>query len=248
MSGPVPVLVPEWPAPPGVSALVTTREGGVSAPPYDTLNLAGHVGDDPVAVRRNRSRLLTRLRGARPTWLHQVHGTDVVRLGVEAPGRTPLAADASWTDQRGVACAVLTADCLPVVLCDRRATVVAAAHCGWRGLCAGILEAVLDVLPVPPDELIAWLGPGISAARYEVGAEVAARFERDWGAAAAVGFTTDLEGRIRCDLAGLARADLIGRGVAEVYGGGMCSFGEGRFYSYRRQGQCGRMATMIWLG
>jgi hypothetical protein len=229
-----------------VRALATTRHGGTSLTPFDSLNLAAHVGDATDRVTANRNRLAGPLEGADPVWLDQVHGKDVLR--VTGALHEPPVADASWTDQPGVACTVLSADCLPVIVSDRAGTMVGAAHCGWRGLCDGVLEGLLDALPAEPAELIAWLGAGISSAHYEVGGEVMEAFCSHSGSAARrVGFARNARGRFQCDLVALATWRLRSWGVAEVYGGTLCSFADARFYSYRRDGRCGRMATLVWL-
>jgi len=235
-------LVPDWPAPARVQARVTTREGGVSAAPFDAFNLGDHVGDEPAAVAENRRRLHSRI-GCRPAWLRQVHGTLVVPAD---PAQVPEA-DASWTDRLDIACAILTADCLPVLFCDRAGTRVAAAHAGWRGLAGGVLEATLDALGVAPEELLVWLGPAIGPAAFEVGAEVRAAFlERHPQAAPAFAASRN-PGRFMADLYRLARIRLAARGVEAVYGGGFCTFSDPRFYSYRRTPRTGRFASLIWL-
>ncbi len=240
------VLRPDWPAHRRVRSLATTRQGGTSLSPFDSLNLAMHVGDSTDRVMANRERLAAQLDGADPVWLNQVHGTDVLR--VTGTLHEPPVADASWTDQPGVACTVLSADCLPVIVSDRAGTMVGAAHCGWRGLCDGVLEGLLDALPVERAELIVWLGAGISSAHYEVGGEVMEAFCSHSGSAARqVGFTRNARGRFQCDLVALAGWRLRSWGVAEVYGGNLCSFADARFYSHRREGRCGRMATLVWL-
>ena len=183
MSAPV-LIRPDWPAPPAVSALITTREGGASSGLWRGLNLGDHVGDDPDAVQANRATLQQALpEGTAIQWLRQVHGTAVVRA---SRGGAIPEADACWTDEPGIACAVLTADCLPVLFCDRSATVVAAAHAGWRGLCNGVLEATVAALPVEPGELLAWLGPAIGPTAFEVGPEVRDAYVGAARAAAAV--------------------------------------------------------------
>ena len=237
-------LRPDWPAPPGVVAASTTRTGGVSEGSFATLNLGAHVGDEPAAVAGNRRRLREALGlAAEPRWLEQVHGTTVVdAAGV---GDDPPAADASFTTQPGVACAVLTADCLPVLFSTIDGTAVAAAHAGWRGLAAGVLECTIAAMPAPPDRLLAWLGPAISQPAFEVGSEVRDAFlAADEGAGTA--FESNERGRYQADLYRLARRRLQRAGVAGVYGGGWCTHADaGRFFSYRRDGQCGRMATVI---
>jgi len=235
----------QWPTPPRVRALMTTRLGGVSAVPYDSFNLAAHCGDDPAAVEANRL-VLTR-EGAPPiAWLEQVHGIGVVDAAT-ADG-VPRA-DASFARRAGVGCAVLVADCLPVLICDRAATVVAAVHCGWRGLARGVLTATVGRLEARPSELIAWFGPAISQRRYEVGDDVRDAFVAA-GAVAGIDdafVRADAPNKWRADLYALARAQLNQLGIDAIYGGGFCTFDERRFYSYRRDGTTGRMAALIWL-
>jgi len=239
------LIVPDWPAPVGVRAASTTRRGGVSAPPYASLNLAGHVGDDPACVAENRRRLAARLGySAEPAWLEQIHGITVVAAETV---RAPVPADAAWTRAPGRPCVVMTADCLPVLLCDRAGTVVAAVHGGWRGLAGGVIAAVVARLGVPPTELLAWLGPAIGPEAFEVGEEVRAAFlNLDAGHAGC--FRPSPAGRWLADIYGLARRQLRGLGVQKIYGGGGCTFSEPeQFFSYRREQQTGRMATLIWL-
>ncbi len=235
-------LLPDWPAPARVRALVTTRAGGVSRGPYASMNPADHVGDDPAAVAENRARLRKWL-PAEPLWLNQVHGTAVYR--VEQGGSRE--ADAAVSRTPGAVCAVLTADCLPVLLCDRAGTVVAAAHAGWRGLAAGVIEATVAAMASPAAELLAWLGPAIGPAAFQVGEEVRAAFLAvDPDAAAA--FVADGPGKWRADLYDLARRRLARVGVMAVYGGGLCTHSDARrFFSYRRDGPTGRMASLVWL-
>ena len=240
-------LEPEWPAPPGVTALTTTRPGGVSRGPFASMNLAAHVGDDADAVAANRRALRGALElPAEPLWLSQVHGTSVVDAG-NGSGETPPEADASISLVPDRACAVLTADCLPVLLAAKDGGAVAAAHAGWRGLAAGVLEAVVARLGVPPDTLLAWLGPAISQPAYEVGDEVRAAFVAD-DPEAAKAFLPNARGRWQADLYALARRRLSAAGVGAVYGGGECTYGDAdRFFSYRRGARCGRMASIILL-
>lgn len=238
-------LVPGWPAPPAVQVVTTTRRGGVSRGPWTSMNPADHVGDAPADVAANQARLRERLAlPAEPVWLQQVHGVRVVDAG--RAGERPEA-DAAWTAQPGVVCAVLTADCLPVVFADRAGRCVAAAHAGWRGLAAGVLEATVRSLPVPPRDLLAWLGPAIGPAAFEVGGEVREAFlARDARTGSA--FAPGVDGRWFADLYLLARQRLAACGVGDIYGGGWCTFRDaGRFYSYRRDGITGRMATLAWL-
>lgn len=239
------LLTPDWPAPSGVRAAFTLRAGGVSAPPYDSLNVAAHVGDLPACVAENRRRLREQLRlPGEPAWLEQVHGTDVAELDGQEAGAP---ADAVITRRAGRVCAVQVADCMPVLFAARDASVVGVAHAGWRGLAAGVLEATVARLGVPPAGLIAWLGPAISARHFEVGSEVRAAFvARDAGAADA--FAANARGRWQCDLVALARRRLAALGIVSVSGGEWCTHSDReRFFSFRRDGQCGRMAALIWL-
>jgi hypothetical protein len=238
-------IVPDWPAPACVQAVTTTRQGGVSVGAYASMNPADHVGDAPEAVAANRARLQQELAlPAPPVWLQQVHGITIVDAGTVSG--TPQA-DAAFASRPGVVCSVLTADCLPLLLCDRAGERVAAVHAGWRGLAAGVIEQAVMALGLPGDSLLAWLGPAISAVAYQVGDEVRDAFVRhDQRAAAA--FTAAAGGGWHADLYGLARQRLAVCGVTRSYGGGQCSYGEpARFFSYRRDGRCGRMASLIWL-
>ncbi|HXY95482.1 MAG TPA: peptidoglycan editing factor PgeF [Steroidobacteraceae bacterium] len=240
------VLTPEWRAPRGVRAAFTLRGGGVSAAPFDSLNLGAHVGDSAAAVAENRRRVREGLSlPAEPAWLEQVHGTRVADL--DAAPETRSAADAVITRTPGRVCAVQVADCMPVLIAARDASAVAVAHAGWRGLAAGVLEATVARLGVAAGQLIAWLGPAISARHFEVGDEVRAAFlEPDPGAAAA--FVRNERGRWQCDLAALARRRLAALGLTEVAGGSWCTYADPvRFFSFRRDGRCGRMAALIWL-
>ncbi len=239
-----PVIRPEWPAPPGVRALATTRIGGVSQPPFDRLNLGTHVEDDPAAVAVNRRRLVEgQGLPAEPRWLNQVHGTGLADAAQVAGG---VDADGSFTTESGVVCAVLTADCLPVLFCDEGGTRVAAAHAGWRGLHAGILEQAVKTF-VKPEGVLAWMGPAISQAAFEVGPEVREAFlDADPGAGGA--FCPSPAGRWLADIYLLARRRLRAVGVERVFGGGYCTFSEQkRFFSFRRDGRTGRMASLIWM-
>lgn len=238
-------MVPGWPAPPNVRAVSTTRLGGHSRPPHDGFNLASHVGDSPVAVHANRRWLRETLKlPAEPVWLRQIHGSRVVPAGAE---QAEPEADASYTDQRGVVCAVLTADCLPLLVCDRLGTRVAAAHVGWRGLAAGIIEATVQTLDAAGNELLAWLGPAIGPNAFEVGDEVRRTFIAHERRASAA-FRRAPSGRWLADIFELARQRLAKQGVAEVFGGDQCTVSDaGRYFSYRRDGTTGRMASLIWL-
>ncbi len=246
MSGPD-LIVPDWPAPPGIRAAFTLRTGGVSRPPFDGCNIAAHVGDEPRAVAGNRALLRTSLGlPAEPAWLEQVHGHEVADLDEQASHGPPGRADAAVTRIPGRICAIQVADCMPVLLAAADGSAVGAAHAGWRGLAGGVLEATVRAMKTPPAELLAWLGPAIGPAHFEVGEEVRAAFlAADAGAAAA--FTANPRGRWQCDLYALARRRLAALGVSSVHGGGWCTYADpGRFFSYRRDGRCGRMAALTW--
>ncbi len=236
-------ILPQWDAPPRVSALASTRLGGVSGGAYAGLNLATHVGDDPLAVAANRRLIAAELPGE-PLWLNQVHGCALAAAERSLPGVT---ADASLTRSPGQVLAVLHADCLPVIFCADDASVVAAAHAGWRGLAAGVLERTVAAMELPGERISAWMGVAIGAAAYEVGDEVRAAFIGG-DAAAAAAFAAGEQGKWQCDLTRLARLKLAAVGVTRVFGGGLCSHADARrFYSHRRDGKSGRMATFIWL-
>lgn len=244
-------LRPDWGAPANVHLRVTTRHGNYSAPPYDGFNLALHVGDDPAAVEANRRRLQQALGLPRqPAWLEQVHGVVVVDAAGVDPSAPPVVADAAFTREPGVACVVMTADCLPVALAARDGSVVGVAHAGWKGLCAGVIESLADAMAVPGGELVAWLGPAIGPAAYETGPEVRNAFVgKDAGAAAAFVAVTRADGTpgFLCDLYALARRRLQALGLTEAAGGGFCTLTDAaRFYSFRRQPVTGRVATLVW--
>lgn len=248
-------LIPDWDAPPGVHAAVTTRRSpGVSRTPFDHCNLGEHVGDEPLAVRDNRDRVRQALGlPGEPVWLRQVHGTRVFRAeaGADFSGDADaLQADAACTADRAVVLAIMTADCLPILFCADDGSEVAAAHAGWRGLAAGVIEATVQQLRAPPQRLQAWLGPAIGPDAFEVGAEVRAAFV-DGQAAAAVAFRPHPSrhaGKWLCDLHLLARLRLQALGVERIGGASRCTYSEpDLFYSYRRDGRCGRMASLIWL-
>ena len=245
MEVPVPI-VPDWPAPHRVRAACSTRVGGVSTGPYAGLNLGRSGGDLSSAVDENRRRFFETLQlPGVPQWIRQVHGARVVEMPTESPEPE---ADAAFTTQRGVVCAVQAADCLPVLFCDDAGRVVAAAHAGWRGLAGGVLEATVSALPVAAGSLMAWLGPAIGPEAFEVGEEVRRAFvDADAAASAAFrpGATTD---KHFGDLFMLARRRLAAVGVVRVYGGGVSTYADAaNFYSFRRDGICGRMAALIWL-
>lgn len=242
MSERLELIVPNWPAPPGIVAASTTRGGGVSSGVYASLNLGAHVGDDVGNVTENRRRLVTQCRlPDEPRWLQQVHGSTVAtnpQAGEEA--------DAAYTRETGLVCVVQTADCLPVVLAAADGSELACVHAGWRGLAAGVLECTLARFDAAPDAILAWLGPAIGQAAFEVGEEVRAAFESaDAGAGEC--FRANEVGRWQADLYALARRRLRFAGVTQVFGGDHCTHADEKsFFSYRREGQCGRMATFAY--
>lgn len=241
-------LRPDWPAPANVVALTSTRAGGGSKAPFDTFNLGDHVGDEPAAVARNRQQLVEACPGlAAISWLEQVHGIEVVA----AKSGPAQRADAQFTQAPGLGCAVMTADCLPVLFCDRAGTQIAAAHAGWRGLCTGVLEATIAKF-ADPSQVLVWLGPAIGPSNFEVGAEVRDQFIAATPALApkidACFAVTANEGHFLADIYALARLRLHAAGVTAIYGGGLCTVAAPQyFYSYRRDGVTGRMASLIYL-
>jgi len=243
------LIRPQWPAPANVVALATTRDGGFSAAPFDSFNLALHVGDSEQAVVANRLQLLALCPGLeRIQWLEQVHGSEVVTAPLSA-----ARADACYTQAPALACAVMTADCLPIVFCDRSGREVAAAHAGWRGLLAGVLEATVARFLASPEQMLAWIGPAISQRHFEVGAEVRKAFIDVAGAVdrdaidSAFKPSTRRDGHYYADLATLARIRLRATGLSQCYGGELCCYQqEAQFFSYRRQSETGRMATLIY--
>ena len=236
-------ITPDWPAPAAVRACVTTRDGGVSVAPYASFNLGNHVGDVPAHVAQNRARVRAAL-PAEPVWLKQTHGLLVADATLAQP---EAEADASVARQLDRVCVVMTADCLPVLFCDQAGTVVGAAHAGWRGLADGILEQTIVAMLVPPGQIMAWLGPAIGPGKFEVGEEVQAIFVADLPGASAA-FQASKPGKWLADIYQLARLHLARLGVHQVYGGGLCTYTDAtRFYSYRRDGITGRMASLIWL-
>ncbi|MEH6542653.1 MAG: peptidoglycan editing factor PgeF [Porticoccaceae bacterium] len=254
-------LQPSWPVPKGVQAYLSTRQGGCSSAPWDTLNLGAHVGDAAQAVQRNREDLLNALaksgdtqfeRQLKAQWLDQEHGTTVVEARGDGEVRR---ADAAWTRHSGVVCAVMTADCLPILICDRDASVVAAVHAGWRGLAAGVIGSTVTALAVEPQHLLAYLGPVICARCFEVGPEVRERFlegakdnVQRAGIAECFQASPARAGHYLADLVKLARGQLLALGVADIYGGEMCTVESPEsFYSYRRDGDTGRQAALIYL-
>jgi YfiH family protein len=262
-------LIPDWPAPANVHAVMTTRSGGISHAPFNSFNPATHVGDDPASVLENR-RLLRQWLPAEPLWLNQVHGVAVVGCGepanrigsidavrssphpTECSPDSPPEADASVAFQPNQVRAVLTADCLPVLFCNEAGTVVAAAHAGWRGLAAGVLEETVRAMQVPPETILVWLGAAIGPNAFEVGEEVRENFIAQH-TMAGIAFRPSLPGTLDgaprkwlADIYALARIRLANVGVERVYGGGLCTFNDAQFFSYRRELRTGRMASLIW--
>ena len=237
------LIEPQWRVPANVRALCTTRLGGVSEGVMAALNLGVHVGDAPAKVGENRALVRAHLPNE-PVWMEQVHGAEVIDAAM-AP--TKPRADGAVTRTPGVVCCVMTADCLPVLLADEAGTVVGIAHAGWRGLAQGVIEATIDRMQVAPARIVAYLGPAISRQAYEVGAELFELFVKaDAGAAAS--FTAKGGGKYWCDLYGLATRRLVRLGVPTISGGTYCTHGDAaRFFSFRRDGQTGRMASFIWL-
>lgn len=239
-------IIPDWPAPAGVGCLVTTRCGGVSRGAFASLNLGDHVGDDPTAVAANRD-ILRRQVAGQPAWLNQVHGTRVVDAAEFVGVAIPPEADASFARRPGAACVVMTADCLPVLFSNTAGTVVAAAHAGWRGLQAGVLETTVAAMGVPGCDVMAWLGPAIGPRAFEVGSDVRDAFMAD-APEAVEAFKPAAQGKWLADIYLLARQRLSRQGVTRMFGGDFCTVTEKeRFFSYRRDGQTGRMASLIWL-
>ncbi|MCY9850789.1 purine nucleoside phosphorylase YfiH [Pectobacterium jejuense] len=239
------LIYPDWPLPESVKSCSTTRVGGCSGAPYDSLNLGNHVGDEPAHVTANRQALVE-MAGlpAMPHWLEQVHGTDVIRIGETSP--MSVCGDAAYTDQKGKVCAVMTADCLPVLFCAINGDEVAAAHAGWRGLHAGVLEETLACFRVQPAQIMAWLGPAIGPDAFEVGPEVRDAFiQHDMAAASA--FLPE-GNKFFADIYQLASLRLRAAGVTQIFGGNACTVSKPhKFFSYRRDGVTGRMASLIWL-
>jgi YfiH family protein len=236
-------IIPDWPAPANVKSLQTTRVGGFSSTPYDSLNLGDHVGDAPMSVARNRM-LLNTLLPSEPVWLNQMHGTVVANADMAS---CLPQADACIARHSDAVCVVMTADCLPVLLCDTQGSVVGVAHAGWKGLAAGVIEAAVQAMEAVPQDLLAWLGPAISQQAFELGDEVRALFA-DADPHAAAAFIPGQPGKWLADIYALARLRLNLLGVTQIYGGNYCTYSDaGRFFSYRRDGATGRMGTFIWL-
>ncbi len=252
-------IIPNWHAPANVHALQTNRDGGYSLAPFDSFNLGDHVNDNPIHVAQNRQ-LLSQYLPSEPVWLNQVHGIEAV--DATNTNYVPVA-DASFTNQKNVVCVIMTADCLPVLLCDRAGTTVIAVHAGWRGLCDGALEASIDKAcravhtrsSVKPADLMAWLGPAIGPSEFEVGNEVREQFiAKDANAALAFKKHDNSQkpDKWLCDIYKIATQRLNNLGVTQIYGGGhdenFCTFTQKeQFFSYRRDGATGRMASLIWL-
>ena len=238
------IVKPGWSAPPAIRACCTTRPGGFSQAPYDSFNLGLHVGDSADLVARNRARLREQLElPGEPCWINQTHGVRAITLG-EDDGRD---ADAAITRQPGRVAVVMTADCLPILMCNQEGNEVAAVHAGWRGLQAGVIQSTLAAMHSPPQQLIAWIGPGISQDCFEVGDDVYYAFVGQ-DPAAAGGFTANRPGHWLCDLGGLAESILCAAGVARVTRSPYCSYRDAEmFYSYRREATTGRMASLIWI-
>ncbi len=243
MKAPHDWIVPDWPAPPGVKSLITTRNGGVSSGAYASFNLGLRTGDDEATVHANRQLLRARL-PQEPKWLRQVHGANVV-VADDLAGVPE--ADASIARNAGTVCAVMIADCMPVLLCDESGSVVGIAHAGWRGLSSGVIENAVRETGVAPGKLLAWLGPAIGPHAFEVGNDVRDAFVTN-DPAAAIAFMPYRQGKWLADLFRLARLRLARCGIDQVFGGGLCSYDNpARFYSYRRDKATGRMAALIWL-
>jgi YfiH family protein len=240
------LIIPNWPAPQNIKAYSTTREGGVSAGPYASLNLGDYTGDkDNIeAVKRNRQILCESIAlSSQPHWLRQVHGSQVKLIN--GPFNEVVEADAALTTLRGEACTVITADCLPILLCDQAGSTVAAIHGGWKGLLANVIEATVAQLPCAPHTLMAWLGPAISQQHFEVGLEVYEIFGPRFHEAF---IKSQKSGHFMADIYQIARIQLKAIGITAIYGGEFCTYSDPRFYSYRRdKGLTGRMASLIWI-
>ena len=237
---------PSWPAPFNVKALQTTRSGGVSVGAFASLNMGAHVNDDPISVAKNRQ-LLSPYLPSDPVWVNQVHGVDVIDAATSSCLQN---ADASFATKSNVVCVTMTADCLPILLCDIKGTVVAAVHAGWRGLCDGVVEAAIAKMQVPVSEILVWLGPAIGPDAFEVGDDVRLQFmQKDAQAALAFKPYGD---KWLGNLYLIARQRLNNLGVTQIYGASVnedfCTYSDkARFFSFRRDNVTGRMASMIWL-
>ena len=238
-------IEPNWPAPQHIKALTTTRTGGYSKDTYASFNLADHVGDDPIHVQKNRALLKSALAlPHEPRWLMQTHSALVVAADAVT---TPIEADASYTSKPNSICCVLSADCLPLLLCHKNGDCVAAIHAGWRGLLSGIIENTVHAMPTPPTTLLAWLGPAIGPSRFEVGQEVFEKYITQHSENSNA-FTPTTTGKWLADIYALATIRLLNLGVTEIYGGQFCTINDKQFYSRRRDGkQSGRMASLIYI-
>ncbi|MCY3837197.1 MAG: peptidoglycan editing factor PgeF [Gammaproteobacteria bacterium] len=243
------LIEPDWPVPGRVRAVVTTRSGGVSESPYESFNLAFHVGDAAERVHRNRRRLLGMAGIDRVQWLDQEHGRRVLAASSRTVVDGPFTADACWTAERDLGLAVLVADCVPLLMADVDASLVAVVHCGWRGTVAGVVEATLDALPESPGRLVAWLGPGVCGDCYEVGSDVRDALGADEreGVLVAQGSVCGDAVKWRMDLPALIVSRLRRGGVKRIVPSSLCTICDRRFYSYRRDGHTGRFAALVWL-
>ncbi len=240
-------IIPDWPVPAQVRALVTTRAGGSSSGPYLSMNLGRRTADDPAAVEANHAQL-NQMLPAPPRWLAQVHGSTVVDADMIGNTNEVPQADASVARRPGTVCAILVADCLPVLFTDRAGTCIAAAHAGWRGLAGGVLANTVARMPVQAADLMAWIGPGIGPTAFEVGNDVLQAFCNDAPVLKSAFKPLPAPGKWLCDLPALARDALRRAGVTEVYGGDLCTYTDPqRFYSHRRNPVTGRMAALLWL-
>ena len=247
-------IIPQWPCPPHVKSLISTRQGGVSEGAYASLNMGLHVGDKAENVHENRKILEEQAakmgrvgEDLHILWLEQVHGVTVIGAGIPVQTDLPPVGDAAFTNKAGIACAVMTADCLPVLFCNEAGTCVAAAHAGWRGLLAGVLEKTVQTMACSGAQLSVYLGPAIGPNTFEVGEEVHKAFI-DQDKESSCAFTASAPGKWLADIYSLARLRLHKQGIEKIYGGHYCTFEEkSRFFSYRRDGTTGRMVSMIWM-
>lgn len=243
-------IYPNWPAPNNIHAFTTTRQGGVSLPPYHSMNLASHVGDNPISVDTNRQRICKQEQVPQALfWLNQIHSTDVVDVSTLTFDHQIINADACYTSNLNRVSVVLTADCLPVLFCSVNGNEVASAHAGWRGLCGGILENTVKYFHCPTSQIMAWLGPAIGPKAFEVGIEVKQQFEvQDPQASVAFQLINSAEQKYLADLYLLAKQRLAHLGISRIYGGEYCTYHQNElFFSYRKSKQTGRMASMIWF-
>lgn len=239
-------IIPDWPAPAQIQAYVTTRQQGHSSPPFDSFNLASHVNDQPSAVTANINQLIEELNLPEPpSWLNQVHGNTVLYIGKHP--NTLVDADASFTRERNKVCAILTADCLPILLCNRTGTEVAAIHAGWKGLLAEIIPATIAAMQTPPANLLAWMGPALGPDRFPIGDDIYQRFLNLHPDNKKSFFRKQAQWHLNCY--NLGRLQLQRAGVTEIFGGGSCTYeNDSHFYSYRRDNKVtGRMASLIFI-